>query len=341
MARLTVNLVAWNGSKYVPYLFESLRRQIFRDWFLRVLDNGSVDNAVSLIKKELTDFPMNFEVIEGKENLGFAGGHNLLYQKTKSEFFLLLNQDICLEPDVFEKLAAFMASHPEAAAVSSRLMKWDFSRIGEGLEKSFSSKIDSLGLRVFRNRRVIERNAGEDWNNDKAGAVEVFGVSGALPLFRKSAMETAAFADGTLFDSSYHSYKEDVDLAYRLRAAGFKSFVLLDAVAYHDRSATGAGGNLSVAKNKRRQSFFVKYASYKNHLATLYKNEYGVNLLLDFPFILWYEIGKLLYFVLFERKVLKGWVELWRRRKNLRDKRQEIIAKRKLTWPEMRRQIFL
>ena len=115
--KLSVHLVTWNGEKYIPRLFESLKKQTFKDWRLVILDNGSSDKTVEKIKAELIDgrLETNHSVIEvtlidNKENTGFAGGHNTLYKgerekdKWKSEYFLLLNQDMYLELDCIDKL---------------------------------------------------------------------------------------------------------------------------------------------------------------------------------------------------------------------------------------------
>lgn len=370
MTKLSVHLVTWNGVKYIPYLFDSLKKQNFSDWKLVILDNGSSDDTVKKIKHEIQDFPVDVEFIELKENVGFAGGHNYLYQgernkeKGTSEYILLLNQDMYLMEGTLEKMVAFLNEHEDVAAVSPRLMKWNFelcetpsqppsreekSSVGSlleerqgGVETSFTNKIDSLGLKVSRNRRVIELNTGENWETYKLTNLqtykpEVFGVSGALPMYRRSAIENVTFSDGNFFDSLYNSYKEDVDLAYRLRIAGYRAYVLLDTVAYHDRSAEGiAQGDKVAIKNKKTQSAWVRYHSYKNHLMTLYKNEYWQNCFLDGIFIKWYECKKFVWFLLFDRAVLKGLAEVWKARKVLRGKREEVRKMRKISWRELR-----
>ena len=50
--KLSVQLVAWNGGKYIPYLFDSLRKQTFSDWQLIILDNASSDDTLEKIKTE-------------------------------------------------------------------------------------------------------------------------------------------------------------------------------------------------------------------------------------------------------------------------------------------------
>ncbi|HSR89187.1 MAG TPA: glycosyltransferase family 2 protein [Candidatus Udaeobacter sp.] len=339
--KLSVNLVVWNGAKYIPYLFDSLRKQIFKDWNILIVDNNSQDNTVELIKKELSNFAVPYRIIENKENKGFAGGHNQAFKISDSEYVLLLNQDMYLEPDCLEKVVLFLDKNSEAASVSPRLMKWNFNQAISNLQNSFTDQIDALGLKVYRSRRVVEQYTQQNWSELKnkffSNTLPVFGVSGALPVFRSTALKSMAYQDGNIFDESYHSYKEDVDLAFRLASSGYKSYVLLDAVAYHDRSAAGPkqSDDASALLNKKKQSEFVKYHSYKNHLMTLCKNEYWQNVILDFPWILWYELKKFAYFLLFDQKVFAGLKEIFG--KDLAKKRMLIKSLRKINWQEMRK----
>lgn len=323
----------------MPFLFESLRRQTISDWELIILDNGSTDNTVSILHQELENFPITYKFLTNEKNLGFAPGHNQIYRQTSSDYFLLLNQDIYLACDCLEKLKKFMDAHEEIGAVSPRLMRWDFAKVmGGDLANSFTNQIDALGLKIFRNRRVVEWLTKQDWRDDGKQSMGVFGVSGACPVYRRSAIDHVCFPTKEMFDESYNSYKEDVDLAYRLNIAGFESAVVLDAVAWHDR--TGAGpkemGDVSAWKNKQKQSGLVRYYSFKNHLKTLIKNEYWQNLILDFPVILWYELKKAVYFLFFDYKVFSGLKEVFQDRKNILTKRKFIKESRKVDWKKIR-----
>ena len=56
MAKVVVQLVAWNGAKYIPFLFDSLKKQTSRDWELLILDNNSTDATAELIEKASKNF---------------------------------------------------------------------------------------------------------------------------------------------------------------------------------------------------------------------------------------------------------------------------------------------
>lgn len=331
--KLNVNLLTYNGEKYIPHLFNSLKKQTFKDWKLNILDNASTDNTIILIKKELENFDIQYNLELNTENIGFARGHNQLFKKNDSEYVLLLNQDLFLGADCLEKLVNFLDANKDTAGVAPRLMQWDFEN------QKFTNKIDSLGLEVYRSRRVIDWKLGENWGEVKEQIIqlsnnqiiEIFGISGTCPMFRKSALSEISFDNGGVFDKDYGSYKEDVDLAYRLRSAGHKLFVVLGAVGYHDRTSN--------YKNKKNQSKDIRYNSYKNHIMTIYKNEYWQNFILDFPWILWYEISKFIWFLFFDTASLRGLGEVWALRKQLKVKRLKIKRFRKIDWLEMRRLI--
>lgn len=339
--KLTVQLVAWNGEKYISHLFKSLRNQTFKNWSLLVLDNGSIDKTKELIKKELKTLTVQTEFFELKENLGFAGGHNFLFSKSNSEYVLLLNQDMYLKKKCFEKLFNFMEKHSNFASASPLLLKWDFREVEKGdIKKSFTNFIDSAGLKVFKTRKIIDNFAGKNYEevknklgNDKFK--QVFGVSGALPIYKRSALREIAF-ENNVFDASFGSYKEDVDLAFRLASFGYNSAVVLNAKAYHDRTF-GKEKSLKLAfKNKTKMSASV-YNSYKNHFALLYKNEYWQNIVLDFLWIKCYEIKKAIFYLFFNPKVFFGALKEFKKNKPiLKKEKEKIIKDRKISWYQMR-----
>lgn len=360
MFKLSVNLVVYNGEQYLPFLIDSLKRQTFKDWELVIFDNGSVDNTIAVAEKELVGSGINYRLIRHDKNIGFSSGHNLVFQQTQSTYVLLQNVDMYLMPDTFERMVNFLDAHPETAAVAPRLMRWDYAKSGEALrhgvemdhsaKAGFTTQVDAIGIRLFRNRRAVEWLTREEWSVQSSNkfiqnlysknVCEVFGVSGALPMYRRNILEKVLLPVNNLFDPTYHSYKEDLDLAYRLRNAGYLSYVLLDTVAYHDR--TGAGpremGDVAALKNKKFQSYYVIFHSYKNHLRTLYKNEYAQNVWRDWPFIFWYEFKKFGFFLLTKPSVvINGWYEIVKHFAYLKSARKSVVASRRMHWAGIRR----
>ncbi|MBI2551936.1 glycosyltransferase family 2 protein [Candidatus Uhrbacteria bacterium] len=387
MAKLSVHLVAWNGAKYIPYLFESLRRQTYRDWELLAIDNNSTDGTADLIEREIKNLPVPARLVRNEKNLGFAGGHNqavrlvaksighrangneidsnstpYALRPTPSEYIQLLNQDMYLAPDYLEKVVAMMDGNPEAGAGQGTLLKWDFSKFLISppradphrednfqfpISESLTNIIDTMGLKVLRNRRVVDWRTGEQMTTHNApqppltlrgGGVEVFGVSGALPIYRRKAVDDVAF-EGSMFDDEFGSYKEDVDLAFRLRSAGWKAYVTAEARAWHDRTATGPQemSDSAAMKNRKGRAAYVNYYSYRNHLTVLLKNEHRANFGKDWPWILGYELKKFVYLIFTDWGTLKGLREVKKLWPRTMAKRCAIMANYKVKPEEMRR----
>lgn len=325
-----------------------------------VIDNGSTGGTSGLIEKELTGAGVEYKIIKNEKNAGFSAGHNQAFREIGAEYILLLNPDMYLMPDVLQKMIEFLDTHTTAASVTVRLMRWDFTRaeaaiksglsISEAAMSGFTSLIDSLGIKLFRNRRALEFCSGHIWAKDSESAEvrnlygkparEIFGASGALPMYRRNILEKILLPGNNLFDPTYHSYKEDVDLAYRLQNAGHTSYVLLDAFAYHDRTSGGpkGPGDWLAVKNKGRQPYFVKLHSYRNHLKTLYKNEYWQNFILDFPFIFWYEFKKFAYLLFTNPAIfISGWASFIKDFSYTRAARAGILKTRRMYWRGIRR----
>ncbi|MFH1099097.1 MAG: glycosyltransferase family 2 protein [Candidatus Uhrbacteria bacterium] len=372
MSRITAHLVTWNGMRYIPHLFASLREQTFRNWELRVLDNGSSDGTVAAVERELASFPFPVRLEQNAENVGFAAGHNMLIATAAAPFVQLLNQDVVLAPDYFERVLAVMEAQPRVGAAQGALLRWDFAAFADGHGDGRTDIIDTLGLRVLRNRRVVEWMTGTEMSNvpptadppqaDKCRPaptaasgmsnvpIEVFGVSGALPMYNRVALlEVALPRLGVrgermekkleFFDEDFFSYKEDVDLAFRLRFAGWSAILVPVARAWHDRTAAGPHelSDSAALDNRRIRSPLVRYHSYKNQIFVLIKNEQVGNFLLDWPWILWYELKKFLYLLIREPRTLRSLKDVWRLLPRMLAKRRLIMSQRKIKSAELRR----
>ena len=339
MTKLSVHLVTWNGAKYIPYLFASLRKQTYKDWELLVIDNNSTkDNTADLIEQELKNFPVPARLIRNEKNLGFAGGHNQAMRMTDALYFQLLNQDMHLAPDYFEKVVAVMDAHPEAGTGQGLLLRWDFNA------NTHTDLIDTIGLKVMRNRRVVDFRTGEIYGGPSSEAsedgphvFEVFGVSGALPIYRRKAIEGVMF-ENQMFDEDFFMYKEDVDLAFRLRSAGWKAYVATSARAWHDRTAAGPRemSDEAAIKNRKARPTYVNYYSYRNHLVVLLKNEHRANFVKDWLWILWYELKKFLYLLITDWGTLKGLRDIQRMWPRIKAKRAYVMKHYKVKPEEMR-----
>ena len=159
-------------------------------------------------------------------------------------------------------------------------------------------------------------------------------------MCRKSALDKVLLPGDNIFDPTYHSYKEDLDLAYRLRNLGYTSYVILEAVVYHERTGVAPKKMHAWAaiKNHLKHSKYVRFHSYKNHLRTLYKNEYWQNFLLDLPFIFWFELRKFVFLFFTDPLVVcKAWKEIIKSFSYTKQARKQVKDSRKMYWKGLRR----
>ena len=338
--KLSVHLITYNCQKYLRFCLKSLRDQMFQDFSVLIIDNASQDQTVHFIEQYLADpknkiFAAKTKFIKNTKNLGFAGAHNQAIQWTKSDYVFMMNSDVILDLDYIKELISFLDDNDDAAAVAGAIYKWDFTKVNqESLGKT--EQIDSLGLKLFSNHKIIELTDAIHQNKPQ----EVFGVSGALPIYSRNALElvrTPIFHPSfkfylnqkapelyEYFDNDFFCYKEDVDLAYRLRLFGFKFYLIPQAKAWHDRTASAGA---STFKNRKNKSSFINYHSYKNHLYFLLKNIPNKIWQRHFYQILPYEAIKIIYLIFLEQKTLTAFKEIIKNLPKMLKKRMYIQKK--------------
>lgn len=311
MPKVAVSIVTWNNMQYLPDALASLAAQTFDDFSVIVVDNASMDGAAEFVRERYPEAVL----IKNSKNLGFSRAHNqaIAYaaahlRKDGDLLLLVMNPDIVLEPDYLEKIVDQMTRRPEAGSAGGKLYR--MLRTGEDALASGEKTdiIDTTGIRMYRSRRIAERGVGERDNGTLyAKSEEVFGLSGALVMYRMQALESVAYKN-EFFDEDFFAYKEDVDLAWRLRRAGWQALYFPSAIAYHYRGAGGdkSLGNLATLFNRFKKSKTVNFLSYRNHFLLLIKNERFLDGLLALPWILWYELRKFLVVLLMEQRSLRA-----------------------------------
>ena len=319
MPKVSVNLVTWNGERFIEDCLFSVLAQTFTDFSIVIIDNGSTDRTVELINER---FP-HLKVVQHKNNLGFAKAHNQAIHWSRSEYVICLNQDVILEPDFLARLVEFMDAHPEAGSVTGKIFRWQ--------DKEKTRYIDSLGLAIQRNYRVSDIAAGKVDEGQFDRPSQVFGASGCVPFYRRSALETVMFSN-EYFDESFFSYKEDIDLAHRLFSAGWAAWFVPAAVAYHSRTIGAKPGRQNLKQlyaERRRRNRRANYWSYRNHWYFILKNLPKFNWHFLAP-VLGYEMGKFLFTLFFETANLRAFIDLLSHRRELASKRAFILKNRKV-----------
>jgi GT2 family glycosyltransferase len=219
MGDVTVIIPNWNGRELLASIcLPSLAAQTHDAFSITVVDNGSEDGSVAFLREE---WP-SVHVIDVGHNSGFASAVNQGIEAASSEFIVLLNNDIELDPHWMQEMVGAARRMPEAGSFACRIMAYN----DRTLITAVGDCVGSAG-QVF-GRGWLERDTS------KYSRMEpVFSSCAGAALYRR-----AAFADVGLFDEAFFIYFEDVDWGFRAQLAGYSCWFVPSAVAYHLGRAT-------------------------------------------------------------------------------------------------------
>jgi GT2 family glycosyltransferase len=213
---IDVVIPAHNGWELTKSCLEHLRAQTVPHTVI-VADNGSTDGTPARLGKV---FP-EVRVIDLGANLGFPVACNRGARAGSSDIVVLLNNDVDCRPDFLARLADPFQSDERLGSVAALLLK-----PGEETIESFGLTVDPT-LAGYPRLRDLPRHEAQ------ATDPVLVGPSGAAGAYRRRAWEAVGGLDEGVF-----IYAEDVELALRLRAAGWSTAAVADAVAVHMGSAT-------------------------------------------------------------------------------------------------------
>lgn len=218
---VSVVIPNWNGAVHLPTCLSSLRRQTYGSFEVIVVDNGSEDDSLALLAREYPDV----RVVALARNLGFAGGVNAGIRQAQGEIIALLNNDTETDPCWVEEMVAAFQRHPEAGMVASKILLFE-------RRDTLHSAGDFYRQDGIPGNRGVWQQDSPEFNVEEP----VFGPCGAAAGYRREMLD-----DVGLFEERLFAFVEDVDLAWRGQAAGWRCIYAPRSLVYHRLSATGGG----------------------------------------------------------------------------------------------------
>lgn len=220
---VSVIIITHNSSLVIDRCLAGIESQTVLPSRVVIIDCGSEDVTYLAKFSEQANYSVHYE-----ENIGYAAANNLgltLIDKT-SDFILLINPDVFLEPECITEGLKIMSQRPIIGVLTGRLKGYNLT------ENRGSGKLDSTGIFRTWYGRWFDRGQGEAVSGKYGKEEYVPAICGALMFCRAKALEQQL---PELFDESFFMYKEDIDLSIRLRKSGWKLLYTPLLQAYHCR----------------------------------------------------------------------------------------------------------
>jgi GT2 family glycosyltransferase len=226
---VVVAVVSWNTRDLLDRCLRSLK-----PWAdagtaaVWVADNASSDGSPELVRQR---HPWA-TLLETGENLGFGRAINLVAERTQSRWVAISNSDVALRPGALDRLLDSGEADLGAGVVAPRLIlpdgstqhsAWAFPTIGQSVVQNLGSRIAG---RQLADRLCLQGG----WRPERARRVPW--AVGAFLLIRRTAWDEVGG-----FDPGQWMSAEDLDLGWRMRAAGWATRYEPRAVVDHEESA--------------------------------------------------------------------------------------------------------
>ena len=218
-----------------------------------MVDNASSDGSVARLRER---FPQ-VRLIENRKNVGFARANNQAIRRSNGRYVLLLNSDTIVQPGALSEMIAFMEARSAVGIVGGNILNPD------GTPQSLCfGRFPSLVSEIAFAWGLDTRFPFSIWLSPHLDVdyefIEADWVTGAALMVRRELLDRVG-----LLDESYFIYSEEIDLAYRVRHAGWKTYVLRDARIVHleQQSSKQAPTAMKAQLFRSKVLYFEKYHS--------------------------------------------------------------------------------
>lgn len=244
--KITASIVTYNNEETIRKCLDSIKIQIEGlDFKLYVIDNGSMDSTMEIVKDY--DFA---ELIRSFDNVGFGKGHNRVLPLLNSDVHFVINPDVVVNEPVFSELAESLSTHEDAVMATPMILNPDGSeqklpKLRPTLRYLLVSK-----LPLFHHYRDAYTRSSETFTH----AEPIDFCTGCF-----FAIKTEAFKELKGFADEYFMYFEDADLTRRAQKLGTVYFIPNVHVIHHWQRANMKSISGIIRYFKSMFQFFQKW----------------------------------------------------------------------------------
>jgi GT2 family glycosyltransferase len=236
-------LVSHDGVRWLTESLAALTGQSHAPQHVVAVDTGSTDGSATMLatalgERAVVKLPRQAsfaEAVQGGLDAVDGAAETDPADDAATHWVWILHDDCAPEPDALRQLLAAATDSPSLAAIAPKVLSWDRRGLREvGLT------VDSSG----RTHTGLETREVDQGQHDDVADVLAAGTAGLL--IRRDVWDRLGG-----FDATWPLFGEDVDLGWRLNAAGDRMRVAPRAVVRH-AAALGTGARVPDAVHGRR-----------------------------------------------------------------------------------------
>lgn len=238
--KVVIIVLNWNGRDDTVECLESLGALEYPNFEVIVVDNGSSDDSVAVIRAR---FP-SIVLLETCANLGYAGGNNVGVRhaiSSEADYLLILNNDTLVDKGLLTELVRAAKAYPEAGIYGPKIYYQstpDLIWFSGARWNSDNLDFEHIGLR--------EKDTGHAQDICESDYITGCALFASAKVFR----------DIGYLDERFFLTFEETDWCYRARSKGYRCLLIPRAVLWHKVSSAFGG----------EASPLIEYFMYRNRL---------------------------------------------------------------------------
>lgn len=252
---VSIIIVSYNAKEYLIPCIEASLHSSYQPIEVIVVDNGSTDGSVDIVKEKYSSNPL-IKLLLLAKNYGPAYARNRGIEQAQGRYLAFLDNDTKPEINWLNSLVEIMEQDDRIAACQCKL-----------LLMQDPTRIDYVGDYISQYGFLVQEVHGGDIDVGQAEQVnEILSAKSAAMIARADIAREIG-----MFDEDYFIYVEETDFGWRMWLKGYRVVYIPTSKVYHAFGTTS--------------KFYPDFANYnvrfhgcKNYILTLYKN-FGIGYL--------------------------------------------------------------
>ncbi len=240
--KVAVIVLNWNNVQDTLRCLESLFFSDYQNYFVIVIDNGSVDSP----ELEIISKFSSVRFVRLEKNLGFTGGMNRGIEAgllEGADYLWLLNNDAIVLPNTITKMVGKAETDNQIGMVSPVIESENHTYWGTYLDINTQTRRNFTSL--------------EELNSAKETLPRNICLWGTALLIKTEVINRVG-----LLDDAFFAYFEDMDFSLRVTSAGYKNVLCADALIRHgknNQSQTNRPDHYHFYMARNEYIFWMKY----------------------------------------------------------------------------------